>query len=285
MTDDTKTLVALFKLDGEPASKARARFATQGGKTRAYTPPKTREAEQAVAWSFRAAAPRHQPTDAETAYRVEMHFRNGTRQRRDVDNMVKLILDGLNGIAWPDDNQVIEIEAKKSYVPKAEACTEVAVFTVGSLEPPKQPCLRCGKEFRTYESWRNNTNGKKYCSSECGYKHRVERRARTCKQCGETYHAHGESHDTKYCSRDCKSKGGRVTIPCSFCGTEFSQVKSWAVRGRTYCSTDCTKARAAQRARERRTKVFPGTCQVCGGGTTKKQYKTCAGCIRGSKPA
>ena len=134
------TLIAEFSVPGEPVSKARARFTRQG---RTYTPEKTKTGEERMARAFRAAC-KSTPTDPEIAYRVEAHFLNGTRQRRDIDNMTKLILDGLNGVAWVDDNQVTELEARKSYVPAADARTDVRVFEVGRLDPPKAPCIRCG---------------------------------------------------------------------------------------------------------------------------------------------
>ena len=138
-THSQKTLIASFTVDGEPVSKSRARFTKRGSKTFAYTPEKTKAGEERVAWTYRSLA-KGVPSDPEIAYRVEMHFFNGTRQRRDVDNMVKLILDGLNGVAWVDDNQVTQIEARKSYVTKAEARTEVRLYKVGSLNPPKRKC-------------------------------------------------------------------------------------------------------------------------------------------------
>ncbi|MCW2899302.1 MAG: RusA family crossover junction endodeoxyribonuclease, partial [Streptosporangiaceae bacterium] len=84
-------VVARFTVDGEPVSKARPRFATKGSKNQTYTPQKTRDAEQVVAWKFRATAPGHKP-NSEHTYGVTALFVSGTRHRRDVDNMLKLIL-------------------------------------------------------------------------------------------------------------------------------------------------------------------------------------------------
>lgn len=33
----------------------------------------------------------------------------------DLDNLVKSILDGLNGIAWHDDAQIVQLNVSKSY--------------------------------------------------------------------------------------------------------------------------------------------------------------------------
>lgn len=36
-------------------------------------------------------------------------------QRPDVDNLIKTVLDGLNGIAWGDDAQVVEVSGRKAW--------------------------------------------------------------------------------------------------------------------------------------------------------------------------
>ena len=36
-------------------------------------------------------------------------------KKPDIDNIVKIILDSLNGIAFKDDNQITKIEVEKAY--------------------------------------------------------------------------------------------------------------------------------------------------------------------------
>jgi Holliday junction resolvase RusA-like endonuclease len=36
-------------------------------------------------------------------------------KKPDTDNLLKAVLDGLNGIAWADDSQVIRVSASKEY--------------------------------------------------------------------------------------------------------------------------------------------------------------------------
>lgn len=38
-----------------------------------------------------------------------------TCQEAGYDNIIKIICDGLNGIAWKDDAQVVEVSATKTY--------------------------------------------------------------------------------------------------------------------------------------------------------------------------
>ena len=49
-------------------------------------------------------------------------------KRPDIDNLAKAILDGLNGIAYTDDNQVAELEIQKLYSDKAR--TEVEIIEI-----------------------------------------------------------------------------------------------------------------------------------------------------------
>lgn len=262
-------VVAEFSVPGEPVSKARARFTKYGSKTVTYTPEKTKTGEARMAAAFRAVC-KSKPSDPEIAYRVEAHFYNGTRQRRDIDNMTKLILDGLNGVAWVDDNQVTELIARKSYGTTAQARTEVRIVEVGRLDPPKAPCVRCGTEFRTYES-----SSQRYCSRECLKAHRIERRERTCEQCSTAFLAQGETSDTRFCSVACNSTAKRATLTCDGCGVEFTKQRCH-VRAKNYCSTECN----ATAARARRLTRFRGVCEACGAGVTRKEYRRCGACVR-----
>lgn len=129
-----------FTIPGEPMSKARARVVNG----HAYTPERTRVAEAGVQAAFRAVAGADALKSYESGarYGVRALFCNRTRQRRDIDNMLKLILDALNGLAWTDDTQVAEIVARKLLVPKGEERTEVAVY---ELEPDMGLSAECGE--------------------------------------------------------------------------------------------------------------------------------------------
>lgn len=99
----------------KPRSKGRPRM-TKSGHT--YTPPETRQAEEAVRAAFKAALPDHEPLDGPIDVSIYMenevvHIGIGPRDeythrklRGDVDNYGKLILDSLNGVAWVDDRQI-----------------------------------------------------------------------------------------------------------------------------------------------------------------------------------
>ena len=260
-----------FTVLGEPVSKARARFTGYGSKVRAYTPEKVTAAEQRVAWTFRQAGGRFEP-DREVTFSVEATFYSGTRHRRDVDNMLKLLLDGLNGVAWVDDLQVTDLTGRKRLVAKEEARTEVVVTAIGRLDYPKAVCGECGATFRTYNSWA----AKRYCSDDCRLAERRRNRRRVCQHCGKEWDP-GKPSEAKFCSMTCRYEHGRADATCTTCGQTF-RTQRCAVGPRNFCSAECRRKREALDAKERRTKSFPGTCQVCGAGATRKEYRRCNPC-------
>lgn len=195
--------VVRFTVPGVPGVKARAR----GGRNGFYTPKGTVAAEEKIAWCFRQAKPERTP-DPRLAYGVEVTFHLPGLKRQDVDNMLKLLLDGLNKVAWPDDNQVTEIIARKEGgTPKDSVRTEVYIYTLGplwvatkALSPrtarraaqllPEVPCAHCQKPCETAKS--RSGGGYAYCSQVCMIEFwranpsaaKVKRSAR-CPDCGQ----------------------------------------------------------------------------------------------------
>jgi len=111
-----------FTVDGEPRSKQRPRVA----RGRAYTPKETVAAEKLVAEAYRAASEHL----FEHHVIVSIDFFNGNRRRRDLDNMAKLVMDALNGVAFVDDFQVVELNLRKFFTDKERARTEVRLVEV-----------------------------------------------------------------------------------------------------------------------------------------------------------
>ena len=113
-----------------PVPKARPRF-TRYGHT--YTPKKTADYEKAIAEYWRQATNGFM-YDKEQALIVNLVFgipipkstsksktelmANGTirpLKKPDVDNLAKAVMDGLNGVAWVDDSQVVRVSIYKEY--------------------------------------------------------------------------------------------------------------------------------------------------------------------------
>lgn len=118
-----------FFIAGEVQAKQRPKF---NGRF-AYTPKETVEYENLVKLQYQAQCGNHRyPDDVPLAVTIFAHLEppqsasniKKTRmlnqeeyplKKPDVDNVAKIILDALNGIAYRDDKQVVELIVKKSY--------------------------------------------------------------------------------------------------------------------------------------------------------------------------
>lgn len=256
-------VIARFTIEGEPCSKARARFTKQGSRVFAYTPEKTKQAEGEVARLFRkSVAGDYDPGNRDITYGVMALFFHGNRQRRDVDNMLKLILDGLNKIAWPDDEQVIEISGRKALVPSEDARTEVVVYRVGYVQRHTMKCERCEKEFPV-----SLNTKRRFCSRECVYERKKELHAIICETCGKRFFRNSNPK-SRYCSSVCAQQ--KVSVTCNECGKEITRYR-YRVREENFCSGTCRDSfRAEVRALAAR-----GVCEQCGKPTSKKEYVRC----------
>lgn len=268
-------VVARFTVEGEPMPKSRARVSTKGGKVRTYTPERTRTAEEAVGWAFRRAAPGHRP-DGDTTFGIFAVFFMGNRQRRDVDNLLKTILDGLNGVAYADDSQVIEVGARKSMVlgHSEDARSEVLIYEVGDVEHTTRKCENCGQTYPAYPS----QDTRRFCEAKCGQEFRRKQAERTCPVCKEPFYAPSGTGRV-YCSMACKSRGAAVDVTCAQCGRDFQKPRSTVRSGRSFCDEACR----ADFWRGRRKVRAQGTCDDCGGPTSKKQYSRCYACALDAK--
>lgn len=112
-----------------PVAKGRPRISVIKGKPHAYTPEKTRAAEEAWRWRIKAAAPSQ--VDDTSWFAVEAWFYvpklTKSTRRGDGDNFLKLICDAATGIVWKDDSQVIDWTA---HVREGEPSTYVEIKRV-----------------------------------------------------------------------------------------------------------------------------------------------------------
>lgn len=121
----------IIRADAVPKGRPRV---TRSGHT--FTPERTKEWEDRVAWEYKKAIAegRAKSFDATEPVRAFLGFyfkipTSYTQKRRkacqdgsdafikhpDIDNLAKAILDALNGIAYEDDRQVVDLHCVKGY--------------------------------------------------------------------------------------------------------------------------------------------------------------------------
>ena len=113
-------------IPGDPVGKERPRVANG----HAYTPAKTKTYEEKVKWCYKQAHGRPIsgpvfvaitayypiPKNATKADRAAMESNARLPMRKpDADNIGKIILDALNGVAYKDDAQVVGLVVLKRY--------------------------------------------------------------------------------------------------------------------------------------------------------------------------
>lgn len=120
-----------FTVYGEPTAKGRPRFSRQGKFVRAYTPDKTISYENLVKLTFDQLEDRY-VIQGEVKVYIKAYFSipKSTSKKKekmmlldwihptkkpDCDNISKIILDSLNGRAYQDDKQVVELHITKHY--------------------------------------------------------------------------------------------------------------------------------------------------------------------------
>ena len=125
-----------FVVEGAPVAKARPRVV----RGRAYTPEATKGYEERVtaralnAMNLRGLVmpSRREPVKADVSIGIPMPASwSGRRklreqctahtQRPDVDNLVKVILDGCKGVVFTDDTQVFHVEATKHWAGEGQS--------------------------------------------------------------------------------------------------------------------------------------------------------------------
>lgn len=116
-----------FFVPGKVQGKARPRFSSRSGTV--YTPGRTKSYERQIAEAYEAQqGPCFEgavmviieavfpiPKSWPLAKKVEAMAGKLPPGKPDIDNILKVVLDGLNGIAYEDDKQVVLTQCKKVY--------------------------------------------------------------------------------------------------------------------------------------------------------------------------
>jgi crossover junction endodeoxyribonuclease RusA len=102
----------LVTIPGEPVPKGRPRFNPRSG--RAVTPERTVSAESIVAWHVKEAAQQQGfvlPFQGNVYLSLGFGSKAQPGKEPDIDNLIKLVFDALNGVAYLDDKQVVILSA------------------------------------------------------------------------------------------------------------------------------------------------------------------------------
>jgi len=132
-----------FTVFGEPQGKGRPRFARRGGYTVTYTPKKTASYEEKIKNEYMVQCNGvrfDDNTDLEMSviayFKIPssvnkitksdmLEWKKFPRKKPDVDNILKIVADGLNGVAYKDDVQIIKASVRKYY--SAEPRVEIEI--------------------------------------------------------------------------------------------------------------------------------------------------------------
>ncbi len=134
-----------FTVPGEPKGKGRPRFDRRGF---AYTPTETRNKENEIRFEYiRQCNGYRFPDDAELDLTVTAYYgvpKSDSRKKRedklsgrirptkkpDMDNVVKIVADALNDVAYRDDTMIVDCEVRKFYVEHDSAKMEIELKDV-----------------------------------------------------------------------------------------------------------------------------------------------------------
>ena len=134
-----------FVVPGQPQGKGRARIGKVGKHARMFTPEKTLAYEGLIAYTAQQAMHQRALFDGPVSVVMKIDCAipaswSGKKRRAalasevfpttkpDCDNTVKAVFDGLNGVAWRDDVQVIDLVVFKRYA--ETPCVRVQINAV-----------------------------------------------------------------------------------------------------------------------------------------------------------
>ena len=135
-----------FEIEGAPVGKRRPRFTTVNGFAQAIKVDADVEYENMVRLMFKLNKPTdYDLFDKPVSVRIEAYFpvpksfsnkRAGKAlageivptKKPDADNIAKIICDALNGVAYMDDTQVIELTVVKKYAKEPKVKVSISAY-------------------------------------------------------------------------------------------------------------------------------------------------------------
>jgi Holliday junction resolvase RusA-like endonuclease len=125
-------MICEFTVLGDPQGKGRPRFAKRGNFVSTYTPDKTVLYENLIKCEYERQCDNFYFGDIPLAlcitayYPIAKSISKATRlainagqlrpmKKPDIDNILKIVADSLNGVAYKDDAQIVFMSAQKRY--------------------------------------------------------------------------------------------------------------------------------------------------------------------------
>lgn len=121
-----------FTIPGNPRGKQRPRLCKFNGKSYVYTPKETADYEKLVRsrylQAYNLCFEKNVPLEVFilASFNIPKKINKSLKtlmlagaiyptKKPDCDNIIKIVLDGLNGVAYHDDSQICKIHFKKNY--------------------------------------------------------------------------------------------------------------------------------------------------------------------------
>ena len=140
-----ETMKITFTIPGKPTGKGRPRFARRGDFVATYTDSKTASYENLVKLAANQAMGGREPLAGAVSLSVYVYVMppaSWSKKKResalageirptvkpDFDNLIKIMGDGMNGIVYLDDKQIVALAGIKSYAAKECAHVEVTAL-------------------------------------------------------------------------------------------------------------------------------------------------------------
>lgn len=159
-----------FTILGEPQGKGRPRFARAGNYVRTYTPDKTAAYENLVKLEYERQCRGQKFGDTEQLdLRIFAYYgvpQSASKKKKcqmldgiirpskkpDMDNVVKVIADSLNNVAYKDDTQIVDAMVRKFYSDTPRV--KVVIQTAEPLSQPEKELLaQKAKEQEALAKW------------------------------------------------------------------------------------------------------------------------------------
>jgi Holliday junction resolvase RusA-like endonuclease len=131
-----------FTIPGEPKGKGRPKFLRQGNFVRTYSPETTVNYENWVKICFQEAKQEKLADNFQLSATIKCYFgipksvtkknkesclNGGLRptKKPDIDNIAKIILDALNGLAYTDDKNIVDCKIEKWFAEEPRVEVEI----------------------------------------------------------------------------------------------------------------------------------------------------------------